>query len=111
MGVGAALTAALVAGGPARNRACARPTARTQRGKHVNAIFTKLALTTELTTHRRVTAVLTFLRDAGLRSRNRRKPPAANRNRTCGEPHPARRPATFRAARRKPSVDGTARTY
>jgi DNA-binding NarL/FixJ family response regulator len=36
-------------------------------GKHVNAIFTKLGLTTEDLSHRRVTAVLTFLRDAGLR--------------------------------------------
>jgi DNA-binding NarL/FixJ family response regulator len=35
--------------------------------KHVNAIFTKLGLTSGLTSHRRVTAVLTFLRDAGLR--------------------------------------------
>jgi DNA-binding NarL/FixJ family response regulator len=34
--------------------------------KHVNAIFTKLGLTTEQLVHRRVTAVLTFLRDAGL---------------------------------------------
>jgi DNA-binding NarL/FixJ family response regulator len=35
--------------------------------KHVNAIFTKLGLSSEQATHRRVTAVLTFLRDAGLR--------------------------------------------
>ena len=35
--------------------------------KHVNAIFTKLSLTSEDLSHRRVTAVLTFLRDAGLR--------------------------------------------
>jgi DNA-binding NarL/FixJ family response regulator len=35
--------------------------------KHVNAIFTKLGLTAEDLSHRRVTAVLTFLRDAGLR--------------------------------------------
>ena len=35
--------------------------------KHVNAIFSKLGLTTEDQSHRRVTAVLTFLRDAGLR--------------------------------------------
>ena len=35
--------------------------------KHVNAIFTKLGLTTEDLSHRRVTAVLTFLRGAGLR--------------------------------------------
>jgi DNA-binding NarL/FixJ family response regulator len=35
--------------------------------KHVNAIFAKLGLTTEQLVHRRVTAVLTFLRDAGLR--------------------------------------------
>jgi DNA-binding NarL/FixJ family response regulator len=36
--------------------------------KHVNAIFTKLDLSSELLVHRRVAAVLTFLRDAGLRS-------------------------------------------
>ncbi len=35
--------------------------------KHVNAIFTKLGLTAEDQSHRRVTAVLAFLRDAGLR--------------------------------------------
>ena len=35
--------------------------------KHVNAIFTKLGLTAEQQSHRRVMAVLTFLRDAGLR--------------------------------------------
>ena len=35
--------------------------------KHVNAIFTKLGLSSEALSHRRVTAVLTFLRDAGLR--------------------------------------------
>jgi DNA-binding NarL/FixJ family response regulator len=35
--------------------------------KHVNAIFTKLVLTGEQSIHRRVAAVLTFLRDAGLR--------------------------------------------
>ena len=35
--------------------------------KYVNAIFTKLGVTTEDLSHRRVTAVLTFLRDAGLR--------------------------------------------
>ena len=35
--------------------------------KHVNAIFTKLGLSSEHLSHRRVTAVLTFLRDAGLR--------------------------------------------
>jgi DNA-binding NarL/FixJ family response regulator len=34
--------------------------------KHVNAIFTKLGLTTEVPVHRRVTAVLTFLRESGL---------------------------------------------
>jgi DNA-binding NarL/FixJ family response regulator len=34
-------------------------------GKHVNAIFSKLGLTTETQQHRRVTAVLAFLRDAG----------------------------------------------
>jgi DNA-binding NarL/FixJ family response regulator len=35
--------------------------------KHVNAIFTKFGLTTEAIVHRRVAAVLTFLRDVGLR--------------------------------------------
>ena len=35
--------------------------------KHVNAIFTKLDLASEALVHRRVAAVLTFLRDAGLR--------------------------------------------
>ena len=40
---------------------------RIVRGKHVNAIFTKLALSGEQAIHRRVAAVLTFLRDAGLR--------------------------------------------
>jgi hypothetical protein len=35
--------------------------------KHVNAIFTKLGLSAEHLSHRRVTAVLTFLRVAGLR--------------------------------------------
>ena len=35
--------------------------------KHVNAIFTKLGLTSEDLSNRRVTAVLTFLRGAGLR--------------------------------------------
>jgi DNA-binding NarL/FixJ family response regulator len=35
--------------------------------KYVNAIFTKLGLNSEQLVHRRVTAVLTFLRDAGLR--------------------------------------------
>ena len=35
--------------------------------KHVNAIFTRLGLTSEQSSHRRVTAVLTFPRDAGLR--------------------------------------------
>ena len=35
-------------------------------GKHVDAIFTKLGLTTEDLPHRRITVVLTFLRDAGL---------------------------------------------
>jgi DNA-binding NarL/FixJ family response regulator len=35
--------------------------------KYVNAIFTKLSLNSEQLVHRRVTAVLTFLRDAGLR--------------------------------------------
>ena len=35
--------------------------------KNINAIFTKLGLTSEQLVHRRVAAVLTFLRDAGLR--------------------------------------------
>ena len=35
--------------------------------KHVNAIFAKLDLASEQLVHRRVAAVLTFLRDAGLR--------------------------------------------
>ena len=35
--------------------------------KHVNAIFSKLGLSREQAIHRRVAAVLTFLRDAGLR--------------------------------------------
>ena len=35
--------------------------------KHVNAIFAKLDLNNEQMVHRRVAAVLTFLRDAGLR--------------------------------------------
>jgi DNA-binding NarL/FixJ family response regulator len=35
--------------------------------KHVNAIFSKLGLSGERAIHRRVAAVLTFLRDAGLR--------------------------------------------
>jgi DNA-binding NarL/FixJ family response regulator len=34
--------------------------------KYVNSIFTKLGLTAETQVHRRVAAVLTFLRDAGL---------------------------------------------
>ncbi len=37
--------------------------------KNVNAIFTKLDLTSEQQVHRRVAAVLTFLRDAGLQPR------------------------------------------
>jgi DNA-binding NarL/FixJ family response regulator len=37
--------------------------------KHVNAIFTKLDLASEQQVHRRVAAVLTFLRDAGLQPR------------------------------------------
>ncbi|MEV6491813.1 response regulator transcription factor, partial [Actinoplanes sp. NPDC051633] len=41
--------------------------------KHVNSIFTKLGLTAETQVHRRVAAVLTFLRDAGLT-----RPPAAS---------------------------------
>lgn len=36
--------------------------------KHVNAIFAKLDLASEQQVHRRVAAVLTFLRDAGLRA-------------------------------------------
>jgi DNA-binding NarL/FixJ family response regulator len=36
--------------------------------KHVNAIFAKLGLASEQQVHRRVAAVLTFLRDAGLRT-------------------------------------------
>jgi DNA-binding NarL/FixJ family response regulator len=40
--------------------------------KHVNAIFTKLDLASEQQVHRRVAAVLTFLRDAGLRPRQSR---------------------------------------
>jgi len=36
--------------------------------KHVNAIFAKLDLASEQQVHRRVAAVLTFLRDAGLRT-------------------------------------------
>ena len=35
--------------------------------RRINAIFTKLGLTSEQLVHRRVAAVLTFLRDAGLR--------------------------------------------
>ena len=38
--------------------------------KHVNAIFAKLDLASEQQVHRRVAAVLTFLRDAGLRARS-----------------------------------------
>lgn len=34
--------------------------------KHVNAIFTKLGLNSEQPLHRRVTAVLTYLRETGL---------------------------------------------
>jgi DNA-binding NarL/FixJ family response regulator len=41
--------------------------------KYVNSIFTKLGLTAETQVHRRVAAVLTFLRDAGLT-----RPPAAS---------------------------------
>ena len=39
--------------------------------KYVNAIFAKLDLASEQLVHRRVAAVLTFLRDAGLRSATR----------------------------------------
>jgi DNA-binding NarL/FixJ family response regulator len=35
-------------------------------GKHVNSIFSKLGLSTETQQHRRVSAVLTFLRDSSL---------------------------------------------
>jgi DNA-binding NarL/FixJ family response regulator len=38
-------------------------------GKHVNSIFSKLGLTGETQQHRRVAAVLTFLRDSGLNPR------------------------------------------
>ncbi len=38
--------------------------------KHVNAIFAKLDLASEQQVHKRVAAVLTFLRDAGLRPRS-----------------------------------------
>ena len=38
-------------------------------GKHVNAIFSKLGLTEDAHRHRRVVAVLTFLREAGLDQR------------------------------------------
>ena len=38
-------------------------------GKHVNAIFSKLGLTEDTHRHRRVVAVLTFLREAGLDQR------------------------------------------
>jgi DNA-binding NarL/FixJ family response regulator len=41
--------------------------------KYVNSIFTKLGLTAETQVHRRVAAVLTFLRDAGLT-----RPPAGS---------------------------------
>ena len=42
--------------------------------KHVNANFTKLDLASEQQVHRRVAAVLTFLRDAGLQPR---RPPGS----------------------------------
>jgi hypothetical protein len=42
--------------------------------KHVNAIFAKLDLASEQQVHRRVAAVLTFLRDAGLRPRQPPQP-------------------------------------
>ena len=44
--------------------------------KYVNAIFAKLDLASEQLVHRRVAAVLTFLRDAGLRSAASRSPDA-----------------------------------
>ena len=44
--------------------------------KYVNAIFAKLDLASEQLVHRRVAAVLTFLRDAGLRSATSRSPDA-----------------------------------
>lgn len=42
--------------------------------KYVNAIFAKLDLASEQLTHRRVAAVLTFLRDAGLHAPGQRPP-------------------------------------
>ena len=45
--------------------------------KYVNAIFAKLDLASEQLVHRRVAAVLTFLRDAGLRSATSRTVPEA----------------------------------
>ena len=42
--------------------------------KHVNAIFAKLDLASEQQVHRRVAAVLTFSRDAGLRPRRQASP-------------------------------------
>ena len=44
--------------------------------KYVNSIFAKLDLASEQLVHRRVAAVLTFLRDAGLRSATSRSPDA-----------------------------------
>ncbi len=47
--------------------------------KHVNSIFTKLDLASEQQVHRRVAAVLTFLRDAGLAPRSSGGPPDQSR--------------------------------